>query len=77
MKIRLLLFLLLIAFQSFAQQKDSLLQVQYQEALAKFKDGNYSVAVTQFTQLINSGFSNKEVYVKRGVSYFQLKEYEK
>src|SRR5688572_8033630 len=77
MRIRSIFFFVLISISSFSQKTDSLLEAQYQAALSKFKDGNFSVASTQFTQLINSGFSNKEVYVKRGITLYQQKEFEK
>src|SRR5262245_13088484 len=77
MKSRFILLLTLISFQAFSQKNDSLLQVQYNKALSTLKDGNYSAASEQFSQLINSGFTNKEVYVKRGITFFQLKSYDK
>src|SRR5690349_17681840 len=73
-------FLFIISLSSFSQSSqktDSLLNAQYAEALGKFKDGNFKIAATQFTQLINSGFSNKEVYVKRGITFYQEKDFEK
>src|SRR5690606_19487067 len=71
-------FVLLFACTcSFAQKNDSIMQAQYEAALTKLKNQDYSTASLQFTQLINSGFANKEVYAKRGVAWYNLKEYEK
>src|SRR5688572_14868330 len=70
------LFLTVTIF-SFAQNKDSLMQVQWESALKKLKAGDNNDAAVQFSQLINSNFSNKEVYVKRGVAYYNQKEYNK
>ena len=53
------------------------MQVQWEAALKKLKANDYNDAALQFTQLINSGFQNKEVYVKRGVAYYKLKDYAK
>src|SRR5688572_23749086 len=61
----------------FAQKTDSLLQVQWEASLKKLNAGDLNDASLGFTQLINSGFANKEVYVKRGIAYYQLKEYDK
>src|SRR6187431_2041150 len=60
-----------------AQKADSLMQVQWTAANKKISDGSYNDASLQLTQLINSGFTNKEVYVKRGVTYYKLKDYAK
>src|SRR4051812_13828356 len=77
MKIKLLVVFLLSTSLSFAQKTDSLLQVQWQSALKKLKAGDNADAAVQFSQLINSNFTNKEVFVKRGVAYYQQKDYEK
>ena len=71
------LLLLISAFSIKAQNQDSLMQVQYASALKKLEANNLNDAVIQFTQLINSNFSNKEVYVKRGVAYAKQQQYEK
>jgi hypothetical protein len=55
-----------ISFSSLlAQKMDSLLQVQWESGLKKMKNADYNDAAIQFSQLINSGFSNKEVYNTR------------
>jgi tetratricopeptide (TPR) repeat protein len=78
MRVQLLVaaFLFLI-LPAYAQKTDSLLQVQWESALKKLKAEDYNDASVQLTQLINSGFSNKEVYVKRGVASYRLKDYQK
>ena len=53
------------------------MQVQWTSGVKKLNDGSYNDAVVQFSQLINSNFANKEVFVKRGVAYYQLKDYTK
>src|SRR5690349_12705387 len=68
---------LLFCCVSFAQKTDSLLQVQWEASLKKLKAGDPNDASLGFTQLINSGFSNKEVYLKRAVAFYQLKQYDK
>nr|HPH46808.1 tetratricopeptide repeat protein [Chryseolinea sp.] len=68
---------LFFASQASAQKADSLMQVQWESALKKLKAGDYSDASVQFSQLINSGFTNKEVFVKRGVAYYEQKDYAK
>ena len=70
-----LLFILPIFTQ--AQNQDSLQQVFYQNSVEKLKQGNYQDASIQFSQLITTGFSNKEVYCKRGIAYYQLNEFDK
>src|SRR5688572_16211346 len=75
--LRLIVIFLSVTIFSFAQNKDSLMQVQWESALKKLKAGDNNDAVVQFSQLINSNFSNKEVYVKRGVAYYNQKEYNK
>ena len=77
MRACIILFFCLISFSTFSQKADSLLDAQYHEALVKFKEGNMGAAAIQFTQLINSGFSNKEVFVKRGITLYQQKDFEK
>src|SRR5688500_450483 len=69
--------LIFLSVLTFAQNTDSLMQVQWASGVKKLNDGSYNDAVVQFSQLINSGFSNKEVYVKRAVAYYQLKDYAK
>ena len=73
-----------ISFTSFAQKpvlpvgkQDSIQQVVYQQALDNLKNGKYAEASVQFSQLITTGFSNKEVYVKRGIAYFYQNDFEK
>ena len=71
---------LLVVFSSFvvvAQQSDSLMQVQWETGLKKLKEGNPRDANVQFTQLINPNFSNKEVFVKRGITFYDQQEYQK
>src|SRR6187551_183180 len=69
--------LLFISLTALAQKTDSLQQVQWEASLKKLKAGDNNDAALQFTQLINSNFANKEVYLKRGVAYYNLKEYDK
>src|SRR5687767_15234576 len=71
----LLLIITIVSVQ--AQKADSLLQVQWEASLKKLNSGDLNDATLGFTQLINSGFSNKEVFVKRAMAYYQLKEYDK
>lgn len=78
MRQRILIAVFLFSLSTaFAQKLDSLQQVQWDSAIKKLKSGDFSVAEGQFTQLINSGFPNKEIFVKRGVAYYNLKEYAK
>src|SRR5688500_14284094 len=77
MRIKFLAGFIFLTSYAFAQKTDSLLQVQWESALKKLNVGDYNDAAVQFYQLINSSFSNKEVYVKRGVAYYKLKDYEK
>ena len=77
MRVQLLVAGLLFILPAYAQKTDSLLQVQWEAALKKLKAEDYNDASVQFTQLINSGFSNKEVYVKRGIASYRLKDYQK
>jgi tetratricopeptide (TPR) repeat protein len=72
-----ILILACLPFFTIAQKQDSLQQVIYQGALDKMKQGNFQEASVQFSQLIATGFTNKEVYSKRGIAYFQLNEFEK
>src|SRR5688572_17618190 len=67
---------LAVSFTSFSQS-DSLLQVQWNASLKKLAADDFTDAALGFTQLINSGFANKEVYVKRGISYYRVKQYDK
>src|SRR3982751_4214155 len=71
------LFLTGLIFSVHAQNQDSIQLVTYQQALQKLKTNDLSTAGLQFTQLINSGFKNKEVYVKRGLVFYQQGEFEK
>ena len=77
MRIKLLAGFIFLISYSFAQKTDSLHQVHWESALKKLNAGDYNDAAVQLTQLINSDFSNKEVYVKRGVAYYNLKDYQK
>ena len=77
MRIKLLAGFIFLISYSFAQKTDSLHQVYWESALKKLNAGDYNDAAVQLTQLINSDFSNKEVYVKRGVAYYNLKDYQK
>ena len=63
--LRLTVLILFIAPWALAQKTDSLLQVQWEASLGKLKSGDLNDATIGFTQLINSGFSNKEVFLKR------------
>ncbi|MFZ6000177.1 MAG: tetratricopeptide repeat protein, partial [Bacteroidota bacterium] len=60
-----------------AQKQDSIQQVVYQQALKKMEEKDLAAASLQFTQLITSNFTNKEVFVKRGIIYFQQNDYAK
>src|SRR5690606_26094123 len=71
------LILLLFYVAASAQQQDSLNQVVYQKALQQLQQSNYQDAALQFTQLINSKFDEKEVYVKRGMAYYHLDDFQK
>ena len=62
---------------AFSQKPDSVQQALYEQALQKLKSGDNSGATIQFTQLINTGFANKEIFVKRGIIFFQQSEFEK
>ena len=44
-------YLLLFPFFAFAQNKDSIMQVQYADALKKLQQQDHSAAVTIFSQL--------------------------
>ena len=37
--------------------------------------GNYKSAILDYSQLINSKFSNKEVFLKRGIANYKTKAY--
>jgi tetratricopeptide (TPR) repeat protein len=76
MSARLLALFVFLSSPLAAQKSDSLMQAQYQQGLEKLSQGNSNMAATIFSQLINSGFSNKEVYVKRGVAYYDQKQFE-
>ncbi len=71
------LFLTGLIFSVHAQNQDSIQLVTYQQALQKLKSNDLAAAGLQFTQLINSGFKDKEVYVKRGIVLFQQGEFDK
>ncbi|MGC3947922.1 MAG: tetratricopeptide repeat protein [Chryseolinea sp.] len=72
-----LLSLSLSAQKSESQKQDSIMRVNWESGLKKLSSNDYNGAALQFTQLINTGFSNKEVYAKRGVAYYMTKDYEK
>src|SRR4051812_15364158 len=72
-----LIAILLFISHNVYSQSDSVLLVQWNSSLKKFNAGDFNDAALGFTQLINSGFSNKEVYVKRGATYYQLKQFDK
>src|SRR5690606_6454774 len=72
------LVLLVLSFSiARAQKPDSVMQVQWEAANQALKQGDFSGATSQFTKLIDNGFPNKEDYAKRGLAYYNLKEYNK
>src|SRR5882757_8542842 len=73
----LVCLLVLFTVTAFSQKQDSVQNAGYQTALKHLKQGSNSQATSEFTQLINSGFANKEVYLKRGVSLYLQNEFEK
>ena len=48
----------------------------YQDGLNKFEEQKYRDAIVAFSQAINGGINNKEIFVKRGISYYQTKQYQ-
>src|SRR5258708_20154395 len=73
----LLFFFIQLAFCSFSQQEDSIQKVTYQTALQHIKQGAFSQATVELTQLISSGFPNKEVYLERGIAFYAMNEWSK
>src|SRR5882724_1439891 len=71
----ILVLVLVTAITTHAQNQDSIQQVIYQTALQKLKDGSYAEAKAQFSQLIATNFSNKEIYVKRGIANYMVKDF--
>src|SRR5882672_1136587 len=76
-RLGLSLLSLVVSFTAFSQKQDSAQQAQYQVALQHLKQGAHAQAATEFSDLITAGFSNKEVYVKRGIGFYFQEQYEK
>ena len=71
----LFIFLLPGLYTAYAQEENPL-QATYDKANKKLESGEYKSAILDYGQLINSKFDNKEVYVKRGIAYFNTKAFE-
>jgi tetratricopeptide (TPR) repeat protein len=56
-------------------ETENQLQEVYASAEQQFKEGSYKQAMLEYTRLINSGFENDAVWVKRGLAHYYLKEY--
>ncbi|MEQ8576963.1 MAG: hypothetical protein RIB63_23045, partial [Fulvivirga sp.] len=67
---------MLISTYGFSQDADPL-QETYEKANAKLEEGDYRNAILDYSQLINSKFTNDEVFVKRGIAHFKMKDYAK
>ena len=74
MRIVLILFLVSWAVTIQAQQSDAYYQAQYAASLKKLREKKYTEAVSDFTRLINGGYPSIEIFVKRGVCYYQLND---
>src|SRR5690606_39891077 len=77
MRYKVFILFVLSSFVAHAQKPDSVMQVQWEAATQALKQGDFTAATSQFSKLIDNGFPNKEVYAKRGLAYYNLKEYNK
>ena len=60
---------------SFAQSDDEALEQVYSSAQQLLEDGSYKQALLDYTKLINSGFENDAIWVKRGLAHYYLEEF--
>ena len=74
MKKTLALFAIMI-FAGWTYGQDDPEAALYQKANEKLQAGNYKSAILDYSQLINSKFSNKEVFLKRGIANYKTKAY--
>ncbi len=60
-----------------AQSESADMEQVFGSAVKLLEEGSYKEALLDYNRLINSGFENDAIWVKRGLAHYYLKEYDK
>ncbi len=66
----------IISFQAYSQGDPAAFEEVFSSAGKLLEDGSYKQALLDYTKLINSGYDNNAIWVKRGLAHYYLKEYD-